>query len=98
MPKYRMAVPTRQQWQQVRDSNEVPQAAAKLSIGDDIDAVHRTFGLSTMSKHQTATAQLIKDIDVYLATVKKQNPAFEQVVTKELKRKARATSSSSTIN
>jgi hypothetical protein len=88
MPQYQMPVPTRQQRQQLRDRNKVPQGAAKVSIGDDIEAMRKTFGLSTMSKHQAATAQLLKDLDLYIATVKKKYPAFEQIVTKELKRKA----------
>ena len=88
MVQYRMPIPTRKEWQTLRDKNKVPKGAAKVSIGDDIDAVHKTYSLATMSSNQKATDKLVKDLDVYIATVKKKYPAFEAVVTKEVRKKA----------
>ncbi|HEY7008236.1 MAG TPA: hypothetical protein VH395_04815 [Jatrophihabitantaceae bacterium] len=85
-----MPVLTRQEWQKLRDGNHVPKGAAKVSIGDDIAALHDSFNLATMSKHQAATTKLLKDLDVYLATIKPKYPAFEQVVTKQVKTKTQA--------
>jgi hypothetical protein len=90
MVQYKVPIPNRKEWQTLRDKNKVPKGAAKVSIGDDIDAVYKTFSLATMSSHQKATDKLVKDLDVYIATVKKKYPAFEAVVTKELKKKADA--------
>jgi hypothetical protein len=87
---YKMPIPTRKEWQTLRDKNKVPKGAAKVSIGDDIDAVHKTFSLATISSHQKATDKLLKDLDVYIATVKKKHPDFEAIVTKELKKKVDA--------
>lgn len=88
MPKYTMPVPTRQEWQKLRDSNKVPKGSAKVSIGDSLDAFHKSFGLDTMSKHQQATVHLIRDTDLYLAAVKTKYPAFAVVVAREVRKKA----------
>lgn len=88
MVQYKMPVPTRKEWQTLRDKNKVPKGAAKVSIGDDIDAVHKTFSLATISSNQKATDKLVKDLDVYITTVKKKYPAFEGIVTKEVRKKA----------
>lgn len=90
MPQYEMPIPTRQQWQKLRDRNKVPAGIAKASIGDSIDSVHKTFTLATMSKHQQAVIQLLRDADSYLVVVKKRFPAFEQTVTRELRKPADA--------
>jgi hypothetical protein len=88
MPKYDMPIPTRQEWQKLRDTNKVPKGAAKVSIGSAIEKVHKTFGLSSVSKNQAATAQLIQDVDAYLVTIKKKYPAFEPIVTRQVRNKA----------
>lgn len=85
-----MPIPTRTQWQVLRDQNKVPRGAAKVSIGDSLDAVHKSFSLPTMTKHQQATVKLINDVDAYLIVVKKKYPAFEAIVTRQLKKKAEA--------
>lgn len=88
MVQYKMPIPSRKEWQTLRDKNKVPKGAAKVSIGDDIDAVHKTYSLATISSNQKATDKLVKDLDLYIATIKKKYPAFEAVVTKEVKKKA----------
>lgn len=88
MPQYTMPIPDRKSWQQLRDKNNVPKGAAKVSIGDDLDAVHKSLSLTTLSKHEQALSKLLKDIDAYLIVIKSKYPKFEPIVTKELKNKA----------
>jgi hypothetical protein len=61
-----MPVPTREQWQKLRDTAKVPRGAAKVSIGDSLAKVHKSLGLATVSANQKDTDQLIKNLDVYL--------------------------------
>ena len=87
MPKYEMPVPTRQQWQRLRDAAKVPAGISKANVGEALDAVHKSFSLPTMSKHQQAVVQLQRDVETYLVVAKKRYPSFEPVVNRELKKR-----------
>ena len=87
MPAYDMLVPTREQWQTIRDTAKVPKGAAKVSIGDSIAAVHKSFTPDTLSKNVKDTEQLIKDLDTYITQTKAKYPAFEAEV-KKVRKKA----------
>jgi len=41
--KYDFPIPTRAEWQKIRDGAKVPKGAAKVSIGDAIEKAHKTF-------------------------------------------------------
>ena len=90
MPKYDVPVPTRVNWQKLRDTNHVAKGATKVSLGDSIARVHDTFSLATISKNQQATVQLLKDVDVYIAGITAKYPAFVPIVTKNVKAKAQS--------
>lgn len=90
VPLYKLPVPDRKAWTQLRDKAKVPKGVAKPSIGDDLDAVHRTFGIDTMSAHQKATKKLQADLKVYVAALTKKGgncATFKPIVEKELVKK-----------
>ena len=85
---YKNPIPTREQWQKLRDDNHVPKGAAKVSIGDSIAKAHKSFTFATIQANQKDTQQLINDLDSYIAATKKKYPAFEAVVKDKVKKKA----------
>ena len=85
---YTNPVPTREAWQKLRDTNKVPKGAAKVSIGDAIAKVHKSFSPTSVDANVKDTKQLIKDLDAYINTVKAKHPSFEAVVKKDVKKKA----------
>src|ERR1700752_268649 len=85
---YQMPIPKRDAWQTLRDNNKVPKGAAKVSVGDAIAAVHKSFDIKTTDKNIAGTENLIKVLDSYLATVKTKYPKFEDVVKKNVRKKA----------
>lgn len=87
-PMYAYPIPTRAQWQTLRDSNHVPKGAAKVSIGDALDKAEKSFSLDTLQANAKATDDLIKALTSYMATVKTKYPAFEKIVDMKVKKKA----------
>ena len=90
MPLYKLPMPDRKAWTQLRDKAKVPKGVAKPSIGDDLDAVYRTFGFNTMSAHEKATKKLQADLKVYVDALTKKGgtcAAFKPTVEKELVKK-----------
>lgn len=87
---YTYPIPTRAQWQQLRDSNKVPKGAAKVSIGDALDKAEKSFSIDTLQANEKATDDLIKALDSYMAAVKTKYPAFEKIVETKVKKKAEA--------
>jgi hypothetical protein len=81
-------IPTRAEWQKLRDGAKVPKGAAKVSIGDSIEKAHKTFTPGTISANVKATEQLIKDLDAYIAATKTKYPGFESVVKDKVRKKA----------
>jgi hypothetical protein len=85
-----MPIPTREEWRKLRDAAKVPRGAAKVSIGDSLAKVHKSYGLATASANAKDTDQLIKDLDAYVVTIKKKYPNFEPIVQKQVKDKAQS--------
>lgn len=89
MPLYDIPIPDRNAWQTLRNNAHVAKGAAKVSIGDDIAAVYKTFSMATLSKNLDATKKLIDDLDKsYLPAIKKKYPQFEKVVTAQVRKQA----------
>jgi len=82
MPKYDMPVITRGDWQKKRDAAKVPKGAAKVSIGDSLEKVHKSFGPTTLSANIKDTEQLLKNIDAYMDATKTKYPNFQADVKK----------------
>jgi hypothetical protein len=76
MPENAPGLISRSQWQRLRDKYGVKQGAAKVSIGDGIDAVHKAWNKAPMNFAETALKMnaLIKDLKVYQAAVKVKAP------------------------
>ena len=87
MPKYDILVPTRDEWQKARDGAKVPKGATKVSIGDSIAAVHKSFKPESLAKNVQDSITLIKNLDTYMAQTKAKYPAFEATV-KKFRKKA----------
>lgn len=87
---YKNPIPSREVWQKLRDTNKVAKGAAKVSIGDSIAKVHKSFAPDTISTNLKDTEQLIKDLDVYIAAIKKKYPDFETIVNDKVKKKAQS--------
>ena len=85
---YTYPIPTREQWQKIRDDAKVKKGAAKVSIGDSLAKAQKTFTPDTISANLTATDQLIKDLDSYIAATKAKYPAFEAIVRDKVRKKA----------
>lgn len=85
---YTMPVPTRAQWQTLRNSNKVPKGAAKVSIGDDIEKVHSTFSIDTIDANMKATQKLITDLNSYMTATHAKYPNFQNVVKNQVQKKA----------
>jgi hypothetical protein len=85
---YTYPIPKREDWQKIRDGAKVPKGAAKVSIGDSLDKVHKSFTPDTISANEKATEQLIKDLDVYIAAIKPKYASFEAVVKDRVRKKA----------
>jgi hypothetical protein len=82
MPKYDMLLITRGDWQKKRDAAKVPKGAAKVSIGDSIEKVHKSFGPATLGANIKDTEQLIKNLDAYTDATKAKYPNFQAEVKK----------------
>ena len=82
MPKYDMPLLTRSDWQKKRDTAKVPKGAAKVSIGDSIEKVHKSFGPNTLSANIKDTDQLVKNLDAYMNETKTKYPGFQAEVKK----------------
>lgn len=85
---YTYPIPTREQWQKIRDDAKVKKGAAKVSIGDALAKAQKTFTPDTISANLTATDQLIKDLDSYITATKAKYPAFEAIVKDKVRKKA----------
>ena len=85
---YTYPIPTRDQWQKLRNDAKVPKGAAKVSIGDAVEKAHKSFTPDTIGANAKATEQLIKDLDVYTAAIKAKYPAFETIVKDKVRKKA----------
>lgn len=88
MPLYTMLIPSRTDWQKLRDGNHVPKGATKVSIGDAIEKVHKSYSLANLTNHKKDVEKLIADLITYAASVKKKYPAFEPIVNTKVKKKA----------
>jgi uncharacterized protein YqgV (UPF0045/DUF77 family) len=87
MPIYEIMVPKREDWQKLRDKQKptVPKGAAKVSIGDAIAAVHKSYSLATVDQNINDTTKLLGDLDKYMEAIKKKYPGFVADVTKVTK-------------
>jgi hypothetical protein len=85
---YTYPIPKREDWQKIRDGAKVPKGAAKVSIGDSLEKVSKSFTPDTIGANVKATEQLIKDLDSYTASIKAKYPAFETVVKDKVRKKA----------
>ncbi|MCC6590422.1 MAG: hypothetical protein IT168_27265 [Bryobacterales bacterium] len=85
---YKIPVPTRAEWQTLRNNAKVPKGATKVSLGDAIEKVHKTFSLSTISANIADTTKLIQAATTYAAEVAKKHPGFDKTVTDKVKKKA----------
>lgn len=83
-----MPIPTRAQWQKIRDDAKVPKGAAKVSVGDAIEKVHKSFKPTSIAANKTDTQKLLDVLDSYIKTVKAKYPAFETVFNTKVKDKA----------
>ncbi|MGE5115994.1 MAG: hypothetical protein ACM3N6_05815 [Betaproteobacteria bacterium] len=86
MPLYTMLVPTRTEWQKKRDAAKVPKGAAKVSIGDSIDPVHKTFSLKTAAANVTQTDKLLANLATYRSAIEKKYPKFVPELDKIIKK------------
>jgi hypothetical protein len=84
---YTMPIPTRAQWQAIRDGAHVPKGAAKVSVGDSIEKVHKSFKPDTISANLKDTETLITNLDSYINATKVKYPAFEAVVKDKVRKK-----------
>jgi len=87
---YKNPIPTREEWQKIRDNAKVPKGAAKVSIGDSIAKVHKTFTPTTVSANVKDTEQLITNLDAYTNQTKTKYPAFEAIVKTKVRKPAAA--------
>ncbi|MFY9476480.1 MAG: hypothetical protein WAQ08_02235 [Aquabacterium sp.] len=85
MPLYDILVPTRKQWQDKRDAAKVPKGAAKVSIGDSIDPVHKSFSIKTAAKNVQDTEKLLNNLETYKKAVEKKYPKFVADIDKIMK-------------
>ena len=85
MPLYTILVLDRKQWQTKRDAAGVPKGAAKVSIGDSIDPVHKSFSLKTAAKNVQDTDKLLANLESYKKAIDKKYPKFVAEVDKILK-------------
>ena len=85
MPIYEILIPKRDDWQKMRDKQKVPKGSAKVSIGDSIAAVHKSYSMNTLAQNIKDTDKLLSDLNTYLEMVKKKYPAFTADVTKVIK-------------
>ena len=85
MPLYNILVPTRGDWQKKRDAIPVPKGASKVSIGDSIDPVHKSFSLKTAAQNVKDTDKLLANLAVYRSAVEKKYPKAVPVVDKIVK-------------
>ena len=86
MPLYTILVPTRAEWQKKRDAAKVPKGAAKVSIGDSIDPVHKTFALKTAAQNVKDTEKLLANLVTYRAAIEKKYPKFLPELDKVIKK------------
>ncbi len=80
MAKYEMPVPTRGEWQQLRDGAHVKKGAAKVSIGDSIEKVHKSFAPDKVATNIADTQKLVNNLDSYMNDTKAKYPAFQDKV------------------
>jgi hypothetical protein len=85
---YKNPIPTREEWQKLRDNAKVPKGAAKVSIGDSIAKVHKSFTPDTVSANVKDTEQLIANLDAYINQTKAKYPAFEAIVKTKVRKQA----------
>lgn len=86
--KYDFPIPTRAEWQKLREAAKVPKGAAKVSIGDSIEKVHKSFTPETISANVKDTELLITNIDAYINQTKAKYAAFEAVVKTKVRKPA----------
>lgn len=87
---YQMGIPTRAAWQKLRDNAKVPKGAAKVSIGDSIEKVHKSFQPTSLSVNIADTKKLIANLESYIKDTKTKHPKFEAVVRADVLNKATA--------
>jgi hypothetical protein len=88
MSLYTMLIPSRTDWQKLRDTNHVPKGATKVSIGDAIEKAHKSYSLKNIATHKKDVEKLIADLITYAASIKKKYPVFEPIVNTKVKKKA----------
>lgn len=75
-----MPIPTRADWRKIRDDQKVPKGAAKVSVGDALDKVHKSFSLKTISAHINDLNTLDITMGMYTESIKTKYPKFPAVV------------------
>lgn len=85
---YQIPIPKREDWQKLRDGNKVPKGAAKVSVGDAIAAVYKSFSIKSVDQNLTDTEKLIQVLTSYMASIKAKYPNFEPIVNDKVKKKA----------
>jgi hypothetical protein len=92
MPEFKVLVPDRKAWVDLRNKAKVEKGVAKPSIGDDVEKVHKTWGWKTMSAHEKEVKKLLADLRVYIDTLKKKKDdkydKFATTVETKVKKKA----------
>jgi hypothetical protein len=79
-------VPSRAWWQRLRDKHKVKKGAAKVSIGDSIDKVHKVYNkdphdIPSIAKQMQV---LIKDFESYKAAIKKDHADLVSEIDKQI--------------
>lgn len=85
---YKIQIPTRAEWQTLRNNAKVAKGATKVSLGDAIEKAHKTFSLSTVSANLADTTKLIQAATTYAAEIAKKHPGFDKTVNDKVKKKA----------
>ena len=77
---YKIPIPTRADWRKIRDEQKVPKGAAKVSVGDTLDKVHKSFSLKTLSVHINDLHTLDIVMGMYTESIKTKYPKFPAVI------------------
>lgn len=87
-PTYHMPIPDRKAWTKIRDDLHVPSGASKKAdIGPKIEAVHKSFSPTTISKNLKDTEELLADLDTYLNDIKTKYPKAVDPIKKQVRSK-----------
>jgi hypothetical protein len=76
--------PERKMWQKLRDDNHIPQGAAKVSLGDSMEAAHKALKSGDLDKAIAGLEKLKTACESYKKEIEKKYHAFVHTFTEKV--------------